>query len=209
MFGIGKRNQDETSSVGVTTTDDAVAESARPGGKGRPTPSRREAEARNQRPLVGSPALKSNATKEERRAAKQEARARGNAERALMRQAMITGDERYLPARDKGPAKRWVRDYVDARYSIGEFFLVFAVIALSMSLVPSVQIQLIATTLVWVIMIAVAIDAFLLRRRVNAKTAERFGDKAVGTGTYAMMRSLQLRRLRMPRPQVKRGEFPA
>ena len=36
---------------------------------------------------------------------------------------MRTGDERYLPARDKGPVKRFIRDYVDARLSIAEFLL--------------------------------------------------------------------------------------
>ena len=35
-------------------------------------------------------------------------------ERALQRQALVTGDERYLPVRDKGVAKRFTRDYVDA-----------------------------------------------------------------------------------------------
>ena len=36
---------------------------------------------------------------------------------------MRSGDERYLPKRDQGPLKRFIRDFVDARVSIAEFLL--------------------------------------------------------------------------------------
>ena len=35
------------------------------------------------------------------------------------RRGFEQGDEKYLPARDKGPVRRYVRDFVDARLSIG------------------------------------------------------------------------------------------
>ena len=35
---------------------------------------------------------------------------------AKQREALANGDERYLPARDKGPVRRFVRDYVDSRF---------------------------------------------------------------------------------------------
>ena len=41
---------------------------------------------------------------------------------------MRTGDERYLPARDKGPVKRYIRDYVDARFSLGEAFMPLSIL---------------------------------------------------------------------------------
>ena len=40
-----------------------------------------------------------------------------------MREGMRTGDERYLPARDKGPVRRYVRDFVDARLCMAELLL--------------------------------------------------------------------------------------
>ncbi len=52
-----------------------------------------------------------------------------------MRQALDTGDEKFLPLRDKGPQKRFARDYVDARFSLGEYLmfgaLVFVIISLA------------------------------------------------------------------------------
>ena len=81
------------------------------GGKGRPTPSRREAEAaRKARAKAGM----------DKKAAKQLLRERRAAENAKMRQGLKTGDERYLPPRDQGPVRRFVRDFVDARVSMAE-----------------------------------------------------------------------------------------
>lgn len=42
---------------------------------------------------------------------------------ARQREAMASGDERYLPVRDKGPVRRFARDYVDSRWCVAEFFL--------------------------------------------------------------------------------------
>ena len=36
---------------------------------------------------------------------------------------MVTGDDRHLPARDRGPVRRFVRDYVDARRTMLEYML--------------------------------------------------------------------------------------
>lgn len=193
-----------------------VAETAnaeRAGGKGRPTPRRREAEQRNRQPLIGGgrPVLGPNATKEERKAAKEARREVLRTERAAQRQALITGDESRLPARDKGPARRFARDYVDARRSLGEYFMPFAIVILLGNLVlrASWLAQTVGVLLLYAVMIIVAVDAFLLRRRVTKLVTQRFGtDQAAGVGGYAMMRSLQIRRTRLPKPQVARGQFP-
>ena len=129
-------------------------------------------------------------------------------ERNLQRQALLTGDEAHLPARDRGPARRWVRDYVDARRNIGELFLPMALIVLALSLVKVPTVQLAAMALLYGAMVAVIIDSVLLRRRLKRETEQRFGDKATGAPGYGMMRALQYRRFRMPRPQVARGQFP-
>lgn len=203
MFKLGRRDKGTVPAASAETPD------LKAGGKGRPTPTRREAELRNRRPLVGGPGLKPNATKAEIKAARKAGREAANAERALQRQAMFTGDEKNLPPRDSGPARRWVRDYVDARRGIGEFFLLFALVALLLSLVRSPLIQAASTILLWSVMLAVAVESFLLRRKLKRETEARFGDQATGAAGYGMLRALQLRRTRLPRPQVTRGQYPS
>lgn len=41
---------------------------------------------------------------------------------------MQTGEEKYLPVQHKGPARRFARDYIDARWTLGEFFLPIALL---------------------------------------------------------------------------------
>lgn len=202
MFGLGRRDKGTVPAAASEGTE------LKSGGKGRPTPSRREAEQRNRRPLVGGPGLKPNATKAEVKAARKAAREAANAERVVQRQAMFTGDEKHLPARDRGPARRWVRDYVDARRGLGEFFLIFALVALGMSLVRAPVIQAASTILLWAVMLAVAVESFLLRRKLKRETQARFGDQSAGAAGYGMLRALQIRRTRLPRPRVARGQFP-
>ncbi|HEY6796963.1 MAG TPA: DUF3043 domain-containing protein [Kineosporiaceae bacterium] len=200
MFGRSRTTQ---------TTALPATPSAKVGGKGRPTPSRREAEARNRRPVVGSPRLRPGATKEEKKAARAAQREVTATERARTREAMITGDERYLPARDQGPARRFARDYVDARRNLGEYLLPAAVLVLVIGMINIPAMKLASLIGLYLVVLVIAVDSYLLRRRVARLTTEKFGDKARGVGGYAMMRSLQMRRTRLPRPQVERGRYPS
>ena len=52
------------------------------------------------------------------------------------REAMLRGEERYLPERDKGPERRFLRDMVDRRINVGEFLLPAMIIILGLSLLP-------------------------------------------------------------------------
>jgi hypothetical protein len=200
LFGRTKTSQ---------TPQTTSTETGKAGGKGRATPSRREAEARNRRPLVGAVPVRAGATKEERKAARAAQRERVAAERAKAREALITGDERYLPARDRGPARRFARDYVDARRNVGELLLPGALVILAVGFIPSQAVQVVTFFLLYGLMIIVIIDTFVIRRRVQRLATEKFGEeKARGAGSYAMMRALQLRRTRLPRPTAKRGQYP-
>jgi Flp pilus assembly protein TadB len=159
--------------------------------------------------VVGGQRLSQNATKEERKAAKQAQRQALAAERAQQRVALQTGDERYQPVRDQGPARRWARDHVDARRGPGEYFLPVALVVLFLGFFNLPELRIASTLLLYVLVLVVAVDSFLLQRRVKRVTAEKFGEtKARGAGMYAVARSLQLRRLRLPRPQVARGQYP-
>jgi len=157
----------------------------------------------------GGPRLSPNATKEERKAARATQREAANAERLKQRQALISGDERYLPPQHRGPARRFARDYVDARWNLGEFLMPVAVVVLGLGLIPKMQpFTLVAVPLLYLFLIVVVVDAFFLARRINRLVMAKFGPQAAGAGRYGALRSVQMRRLRVPRPQVSRGQYP-
>ena len=162
--------------------------------KGKPTPKRKEAQAK-----LKVSSLSPAASKEAKKTLKAQARVR----RLEARAAYMRGEESALPVKDKGPARRFVRNYVDERKSVTEYFLVFIMFILFLTVIPSPAVQLGAIVLMYSAMIWVAIDGFLLSRRVKKLVAEKFPDQPTkGLGLYGWMRSTQLRRLRAPAPQV-------
>ena len=162
--------------------------------KGRPTPTRKEAESKRK---VSS--LAPIVTKDQKRASK--AVARDN--RVAQRAAYLRGDEAALPLRDRGPARRFVRNYVDSRRSTGEYFLptIFVVLVLTLFPVPAVQLGAIA--LMYALLIIAIIDGIMLSKKIRKAVEEQFpGTETKGLGMYAWLRSTQMRRLRAPHPQV-------
>ncbi|MFI1863563.1 DUF3043 domain-containing protein [Streptomyces jumonjinensis] len=168
--------------------------------KGRPTPKR--SEAQTQRRRAATQPL-------DRKAAMRRQREARRADLARQREALASGDERYLPVRDKGPVRRFARDFVDSRFCVAEFFLPLAVVILIMSMIQVGQLQSIAL-LVWLgVIVMIVIDSIGLGIRLKKQLNERFPDEPKrGAVAYALMRTLQMRRLRLPKPQVKRGERP-
>ncbi|WP_336650892.1 MULTISPECIES: DUF3043 domain-containing protein [unclassified Leucobacter] len=169
-------------------------------GKGRPTPSRKQAEAANARPIVGS---RDKAMMKEQRRQQAEARERA-------RLGMMQGDERFLTPRDKGPQRRYVRDYVDARWSVGELLIPMMLVVLVMTFIPGIM-QIISLVVIWAFVGLAILDAVFLGMRLKKRLAEKFGEDRVQPGFrwYAAMRAFQFRPLRVPKPQVKRGNFPS
>jgi len=162
--------------------------------KGKPTPKRKESQAK-----LKVSSLSPAASKEAKKALKAQARVR----RLEARAAYMRGEESALPVKDKGPARRFVRNYVDERKSVTEYFLVFIMFILFLTVIPSPAVQLGAIVFMYSAMLWVAIDGFLLSRRVKKLVAEKFpGEPTKGLGLYGWMRSTQLRRLRAPSPQV-------
>ncbi|MFJ6213846.1 DUF3043 domain-containing protein [Streptomyces sp. NPDC092296] len=165
--------------------------------KGRPTPKRSEAQA-GRRTRVNVP--------KDRKEAAREGRARLRTEREKQRLALLNGDERALPARDKGPVRRFARDYVDSRFTVAEWFLPFAVVILILSVLHNSALQFVSLMLWVLIIVGILLDslrhAFGLRKQLR----ERFPNEShKGATAYALMRTLQMRRLRLPKPQVQRG----
>ena len=199
MFG---RKQDPPPIVDAPVVDEPPHPA--PSGKGRPTPTRKEAEARNKRPLVPT----------DRRAAAKDARAKARVQRDLEYQAMRNGDERHMPARDRGPVRRFVRDVVDARWNLGELFLPLAAAFLVLQFVTARSAPVVAfasLVVLYVFIIAAVIDAWLMWRGLKKRLVAKFGEDKLPRGLtmYAVMRAFQVRPSRLPKPQVKHGQHPA
>lgn len=203
MFGRSKDG-----STGGTTqaplTEETPGTAEAPGsGKGRPTPKRKVAEAANRRPLVPT----------DRKAASKEARAAQRAERDRQYAAMQTGDERYLPAKDKGPVRRYIRDYVDARWSLGELFLPVAIVMLLANMLLTTwnpNIAFLGLVVLYLFIIAMVVDVAIMWRRLRKRLVAKFGQDTIQRGMmmYSVTRVFQIRRARLPKPQVKHGEYP-
>ncbi|MEG9248282.1 DUF3043 domain-containing protein [Arthrobacter sp. Soc17.1.1.1] len=196
MFG---RNKEAPTAQEVVDSASPTHETQRVQGKGAPTPKRSVQQAARKRPLVPA----------DRKAAKDKNRSAVRDDRARMRQALDTDDERYLPLRDKGPNRRFVRQFVDARINIGEFLMVAALVFVVLSFFQSLAVQSAVLLAFWVLIVAVIVDCLLLRRKLKKKLTEKFGGPNQGDLWYGVTRALQLRRLRLPKPQVKRGQYPS
>jgi hypothetical protein len=168
------------------------------GKKGKATPKRKEAQA-----SLKVNAIATGASKE----AKIRDRALEKSRRAESRAAFMRGDENALPIRDRGPAKRWARHYVDSRRTIGEYFLPTIMIVLVLTVIPYKGIQLVAILFMYAAMLYSFSSAFFMSRKIKKLAAEKFPNEDLkGIGIYGWLRSTQMRRMRAPKPQVKRGD---
>jgi hypothetical protein len=193
-----QRSTTDQPTAGSSTT---TASDPSGGGKGRPTPTRKEAEAARKHALH---------VPKDAKEAKKAARARAAEERSEQRAALMSGDERALPARDAGPVKKYVRDYIDGRFAAAELFLPLALVVLVSAFVPNSSIKAFVTMLWMVITIVIIADTTLLTWRMNRELRKRWPDAAdrKGASLYGVMRVLQFRRLRLPPPAVRRGGAP-
>ena len=187
--------------MSTNTTDSETPEKPSAGaqGKGHATPTRKEREAANKRPLVPN----------DRQEAKRQHRARMTQERERARLGMAVGDDRYLPARDKGPQRKFVRDYVDARYSVGELTIPFMILVILTSFIPTSGIMEIGVVAMWGYLVLVIADCYIMSYLLRRRIKEKFGSVERGTSWYAAMRAIQLRPMRMPKPQVRRRQYPS
>ncbi|WP_046496494.1 DUF3043 domain-containing protein [Streptomyces odonnellii] len=194
------RSKEEKAPATQVTPDSSTQQRDPQAPKGRPTPKRSDAQSQRRRAAT-VPADRKTAMKRQRETRR--------ADLARQREALASGDERYLPVRDKGPVRRFVRDYVDARFCMAEFFLPLAVVILVLSMIRVAQLQTVALLLWLVVIVLIVVDSAGIWFRLRKELAERFPDTPKrGAVAYGLMRTLQMRRLRLPKPQVKRGERP-
>jgi hypothetical protein len=189
-----------TSTDPAPAADDASASPAKLGGKGRPTPKRREAQAH--RKLVEPPPAN-------RKEAMKRMRDRQRQERIEARAGMMRGDERYLLPRDRGPVRALVRDLVDARRNVGTWFLAGAFIVLLAGSNPNPTVRAGANIVWFLLVLALLIDALFLSRGIRRAVRDRFGatdEKMSRLYLYGVLRSTVFRRMRTPRPRVDVGQ---
>lgn len=175
-------------------------------GKGRPTPKRKDAQAQNLRPLVPKDREAS------RKAAKARMRERENAEY----DAMQKGDINHMPKSERLPWRIYIRDYVDARFNLGEFFIPIAFVILIGSIFVTYKWPALALPLMllmYIYLFAVIIDIVIMWRKLKKKLIEKFGEQSVAkgmrSGSYAWSRAHPDASLASPKPRYqKRGHWP-
>lgn len=166
--------------------------------KARPTPRRREREAANRRPLVP----------EDRKQARREMQDRARAEREAVREGIARGDDRYLRPQERGPQKRFMRDFIDARFTLGELMLPVVVVLLFTTFLNDPMIASVAMLVAWTLIACSVLEGLILaaiiKRRIVAVVGRDRLERGISLAT--ILRSMQLRMLRMPKSRVARGE---
>lgn len=190
-------------------SDSAASSKGESAKKGRPTPKRKEQEARNFRPLVVT----------DKKAAKQRARQAREEQFQREQLGLRTGREDLLPAMHKGEDRRFVRNWLDSRYTLCEWMIV---IILVLMIAPMIVVLAIGTTHPWAdpirlwtliitygVLIIGTLEAVVLSWIANSKAKEKFRDSRYAGRSlrwYGFSRAIITRRWRTPSPQVKRGE---
>lgn len=179
--------------------------------KGRPTPSRRDAEGRRRGPVAPPPKTTREAIKRSRQQRKTNpvSKDERKAQMRERRERMMAGDDRYLLPRDRGPVKAFVRDCVDARHNLLGMFMPLAIVVFISLLIPSLVVQRWATLLTMAMLAAMAIEGVVNGRRITRLARENFPKETIkgrSIGWYAFIRASQIRRLRVPKPRVKPGD---
>jgi hypothetical protein len=167
--------------------------------KGHATPTRREREAARKRPLVGGKTPEAKAmSKEQERAARDRARI-----------GLANGEEKFLPVRDRGAQKRFIRDYVDGRWGFAELTIPILGLFVLIGLVLPGLANYVNYGL-WALIVLIAIDVVVLYFSIKRALAAKFGaDRVEKMGLYHATRAIQLRPMRLPKAQVKRGTRPS
>ena len=197
MFFLRRNSADSADTPTATETERSAGKGYTPA-KGQPTPKRRDSEA-NRRRAVTAP--------KNRKEAARQMRERNARERRMAESEARKGNDRYLPARDRGPAKALTRDVIDSRRTFSQYFMFFSIAIVLIAMVPDVRVQTLIYYL-WVLMMAgVILEGFLNGRRAKRLVNERLPEESTrGVAMYAAMRALMIRKLRMPKPRVDIGD---
>jgi Protein of unknown function (DUF3043) len=186
-----RRSKSEAEAVPATST-------SKEGGKGRPTPSRREAEA--------AARARARGPRDRKEAARRQRETRAESSRKV-REAMKTGDERYFLTRDKGPVRRFIRDFVDVRFSFVELMIPVLILTMVLGYSGNARLAQTGNLVLMGMLLLVVVDILLLRFRLRRELTRRFPDAPLkGTTYYAITRAMQMKFMRLPKSQVRIGQ---
>lgn len=186
MFGRNKEQEPE------------VVAPAKPGGKGRPTPTRKEAEAAA-RARARAPRTKKEMSNRQRQVRMEESR--------RIRAGVKSGDEKYLPPRDQGPVRRFIRDFVDVRFSLVELVIPMLLITVALGYSGNPTLVASSSYITMAAFLWIVTDVFVLRWRLRKELARRFPEEPTkGTTYYAVIRALQMKFMRIPKAKVRIGQ---
>lgn len=191
--------------------------------KGRPTPSRKQAERQPgtfesrytpreswKESRKKRKELKASMSADEWKAYKQEQKEQRRAHRREAQAAMDRGEERYLLERDRGEHKRFIRDYVDSRRYASNFVMPVALVLLVVMFIGQWAPAFASAVSIgaMLLLFALFIEGIVLGRSVARLTKERFpevDESNLKLGFYAYSRATQPRRWRTPKPRVELG----
>ncbi|HMQ36628.1 MAG TPA: DUF3043 domain-containing protein [Micropruina sp.] len=190
-MGLFSPNKDKAAAQqGAAETGTPGDPATAPKAKSVPTPKRRDAEAARRQRL--NPQL---SPKEARKRARQDA----SAER-----------RKQVEAADRVPGRELMRNWVDSRFNAAEWSMpilmtLLAVVLVVTPIYPALVEPVTYGT--WAFMGLVVVDIWVMWRGFKRLAAERIPREPLkGLLYYGFNRSLSLRRIRMPRPVVKRGD---
>lgn len=226
-----KSQDDQAASADALSSDavDTPTPAQQPKGytapKGQPTPKRRDQERAagvRSGPVAPPPrsgkeararrkAEKQTLSKEEYKEARRREREAGRSARAVAQEKMMSGQEAFLLDRDKGPVKKWTRDWVDSKRFLSNYFMPMALVLLVVMFVATLspQLMLIPQYIAMVLVLVMFVEGTFIGVRANNAAKRHFGEDHPETGFklgwYAYSRASQPRKLRAPRPQVEIG----
>jgi hypothetical protein len=202
VFERWKKNSDGAGATGDGTDRDALTPTGDLGDdpqapKGRPTP--RRSDHAKQRIYERPPSSRKEAAMLQRQ--------RKNEQKQVVQAGMDRGDEKFMLARDRGPAREYARTYIDSRLNVGTLLMPMALVVLISMIVGITGVYAILNT-VWLgMMIMAAIDWTMSSVKVSRVVKRDFPKEKRGFGLtwYVVQRSLIPRRWRQPKPQVAIG----
>ena len=168
-------------------------------GKGRATPTRKEREAANIKPLVGSKSKEARASN----------RIQQRDSRLKARAAMMAGDDKYLLGRDQGPQRKIAREVIDGRYTLIEGLMPLMVVFLVVTSMTPPAANNIITLVMIIALVVVTVEATLMHRRIATRIKDKLGGTTKlqkGTWFYVFTRGMQPRPLRIPKPLPRRNK---